>query len=70
MPSSDHPHEPVILNEDNLTRAHGDARAYCLRELNHEHPDYEAAQVYAILSVEEALRDLAGAIGRAADRLR
>lgn len=61
--------EPVILNSDNLTRYHEDARDYCVRELNQEHPDYQAAQVYAILSVEEALRDLAAAVSRAAGRL-
>ena len=56
--------------DPNLTRRHGDALEYCLRELSREHPDYQAAQVYATLSVEEALRDLATAIGWAADRLR
>jgi hypothetical protein len=38
--------------------------------VNVYHPDYQAAQVYATLSVEEALRDLATAIGWAADRIR
>jgi len=56
--------------DPNLTRRHGDALEYCLRELSREHPDYQAAQVYATLSVEEALRDLATAIGWAADRIR
>jgi hypothetical protein len=55
---------------ENLTRRHGDALEYCLHELNRDHPDYQAAQVYATLSVEEALRDLATAIGWAADRIR
>jgi hypothetical protein len=39
---------------------------YCIQELNREHPDYQAAQVCATLSLEEALRDLAQAVGRAA----
>lgn len=59
----------IALNSDNLTRSHGDAREYCLQELNRPVPDYEAAQVYALLSLEEAIRDLGTAIGRAADRL-
>ena len=68
--ASNEPRNPVTLNNENLTRRHGDALEYCLQELNREHPDYQAAQVYATLSVEEALRDLATAIGWAADRLR
>lgn len=59
----------VVLSSDNLTRRHGDAREYCLQELNLSVPDYQAAQVYALLSLEEALRDLATAIGQAGDRL-
>jgi hypothetical protein len=55
---------------ENLTRRRGEALEYCLQELNREHPDYQASQVYATLSVEEALRDLATAIGWAADRIR
>ena len=55
--------------DPNLTRRHGDALEYCLQELNREHPEYQAAQVYATLSVEEALRDLVTAISVATDRL-
>jgi hypothetical protein len=68
--TSSEPQNVVTLNSENLTRRHGDALEYCLQELNREHPDYQAAQVYATLSVEEALRDLATAIGWAADRIR
>lgn len=68
--ASSEPRNPVTLNSENLTRRHGEALEYCLQELNREDPDYQAAQVYATLSVEEALRDLAAAIGWAADRLR
>ena len=63
------PPRPISLNSDNLTRSHGDAREYCIQELNREHPDYQAAQVYAILGLEEAIRDLTTAIGQAAGRV-
>jgi hypothetical protein len=66
--TSSEPRNPVTLNST-FTRSHGNAREYCVQELNSEDPDYQAAQVYATLSVEEALRDLATAIGRAAERL-
>jgi hypothetical protein len=59
----------VTLNSENLTRRHDDALEYCLQELNREHPDYQAAQVFATLSLEEAIRGLASAIGQAAGRL-
>jgi hypothetical protein len=68
MPNNE-THMPITLNSDNLTRRHNDALMYCLQELNREHPDYQAAQVYATLSLEEALRDLALAIGLAPGRL-
>jgi hypothetical protein len=67
--ASSEPRIPVALNSENLIRPHGEAPEYCLQELNREHPDYQVAQVYATLSVEEALRDLATAIGWAADRI-
>jgi hypothetical protein len=54
---------------DNLARSHDDARQRCIQELNSEHPDYQAAQVYATLSVEEALRDMADRISNALRRL-
>jgi hypothetical protein len=68
--ASSEPRNPVTLNSESLTRPHGNALEYCLQELNREHPDYQAAQVYATLSVEEALRDLTTALGWAADRIR
>jgi hypothetical protein len=64
--ASTEPRNPVTLNSENLTRHHSDALMYCIQELNREHPDFQAAQVYATLSLEEALRDLAQAVGRAA----
>jgi len=41
-------------------------RAYlrCMRELQDPNPDYPAAQLYATLSVEEALRDLGTQLSR------
>ena len=30
----------------------------CILELGQPHPDYQAAQLYATLSLEEALRDM------------
>jgi hypothetical protein len=39
----------------------------CMQEL--DRGDLQAAQVYATLSVEEALRDLAGSIHRAASQI-
>jgi hypothetical protein len=68
MTSSD-PRNPVTLNNA-LNRSHSSAYECCIQELNTEDPDYQAAQVYATLSVEEALRDLATAIGWVADRIR
>jgi hypothetical protein len=58
----------VTLNSKNILRNYSDALVHCLQELNREHPDYQAAQVFETLSLEEALRDLAAAITRAAGR--
>jgi hypothetical protein len=68
MPNSE-PNSRITLDNENITRTHSGALEYCIQELNREHPDYQAAQVYATLGLEEALRDLAAAIGRAASRL-
>jgi hypothetical protein len=57
------------MNDENL-RPHSDAFELCVRELNRDNPDYQAAQVYATLSVEEALRDLADRISVALRRIR
>jgi hypothetical protein len=67
--TSSEPRNMVTLNSENLIRNHSDALEHCLQELNREHPDYQAAQVFATLSLEEAIRDLAAAIGQAAGRL-
>ena len=39
--------------------APGEAHQRCLRELRQQHPDYSAAQVFATLSLDETLRDIA-----------
>lgn len=57
------------MNDDNL-RPHGEAYELCVRELRSENPNFQAAQVLATLSVEEALRDLAKTISVALRRLR
>jgi hypothetical protein len=67
--TSSEPRNKVTLSSENLIRNHGNALEYCLQELNREHPDYQAAQVFATLSLKEAIRDLAAAIGQAAGRL-
>ncbi len=36
----------------------GEAYQRCMHELGQPHPDYQAAQLYATLSLEEALRDV------------
>jgi hypothetical protein len=49
--TSSEPRNMVTLNSENLIRNHGDALEYCLQELNREDPDYQAAQVFATLTV-------------------
>jgi len=36
----------------------GEAYQRCTHELGRPHPDYQAGQLYATLSMEEALRDM------------
>jgi hypothetical protein len=57
------------VNNNDLTRPNDEARQLCVQALEREEPDYQAAQVYAILSVEEALRDLATTIRVALRRI-
>jgi hypothetical protein len=59
----------TAVNDENL-RPHSDAYQLRVQELSRKDPDYQAAQVYATLSVEEALRDLAERISVALRRLR
>lgn len=67
--TSREPRNMITLSSENLIRNHSDALKYCLQELNREYPDYQRAQVFATLSLEEAVRDLAAAIGQVAGRL-
>jgi len=55
--------------DDERIRIHSEAYKLCIAELNTEYPDYHAAQVYATLSIEEALRDLADRMSVALRRL-
>ena len=55
--------------DDERVRVHSEAYKLCIAELNTEYPDYHAAQVYATLSIEEALRDLADRMSVALRRL-
>ena len=45
----------------------GTAEAYrqCVRELHRPHPDYQRAQVFATLALEETLREVAAEAGAA-----
>ena len=48
----------VFLSDDESQQlARGEAHQRCMHELGRPHPDYEAAQVFATLSLEEAVRD-------------
>jgi hypothetical protein len=46
--------------------AHRDAFQLCIRELEKPQPDYQAAQVFARLSLEEAAQDVISELGRLA----
>jgi hypothetical protein len=55
------------MNDDRL-RPHSEAYDLCVKALKSGGPDSHA-QLYATLSVEEALRDLAESVSRAADTI-
>ena len=57
------------MDFDTTTTRRREAYQRCLEELGHTDPDFRAAQVYATLSVEEALRDLMAQLTRMTDRL-
>jgi hypothetical protein len=42
----------------------GEAYQRCMRELGRPYPDHEAAQLYATLSLEETLRDVAAQLAQ------
>jgi hypothetical protein len=49
---------PLLDDQDAL--GPGEAYQRCMQELGKPYPDHEPAQLYATLSVEETLRDVAG----------
>jgi len=57
------------VNEEN-PRPHSEAYQLCIQELSRQDPNFQAAQVFALLSVEEALRDLADRVSVALRRIR
>jgi len=57
------------VNEENL-RPRSEAYQLCIQELSRQDPNFQAAQVFALLSVEEALRDLADRVSVALRRIR
>ena len=57
------------MNEEN-PRPHSEAYQLCIQELSRQDPNFQAAQVFALLSVEEALRDLADRVSVALRRIR
>jgi hypothetical protein len=46
--------------------AHREAFQLCVRELEKPQPDYQAAQIFATLSLEEAVRDAISELARLA----
>ena len=54
---------------DASSRPHSEAYELCIQELSRKEPNFQAAQVFALLSVEEALRDLADRVSVALRRL-
>ena len=53
------PHmKPLPDPEPQAGLSPGEPYQRCIHELGQPHPDYQAAQLYATLSLEEALRDM------------
>lgn len=42
-----------------ITLSHGEPYERCLQELRKPQPDYQLAQLYATLSIDEAIREVA-----------
>jgi hypothetical protein len=55
--------------EPQAARNPGEARQCCLLELSQPDPNYGAAQVYATLSLEEAVRDVVAELAHLAREL-
>jgi hypothetical protein len=50
-------HEPLALDP-------GEAYQRCMRELGKPYPDHAAAQLYAVLSLEDTLRELVAQVAQ------
>lgn len=51
-----------LANRRSAALEPGEAHQRCLRELQQAEPNYQAAQIYAALSLEETVRNLTTAI--------
>ncbi len=49
----------IPLYDSSQPLGSGDALKECMKAIRRTHPDYESAQVYAILSVNETLQSVA-----------
>ena len=49
----------IPLNDFSQPLGPGDALKECMKAIGRAHPDYESAQVYAILSLNETLQSVA-----------
>jgi hypothetical protein len=49
--------------------ARGEAYTTCIAELSRPHPDYERALVYAVLSLDEAVRSAVAQLGGLAEQI-
>jgi hypothetical protein len=50
---------PLRASQPQTALDHGEAYRRCIQELLEPEPDYQAAQLYATLSLEETVRDVA-----------
>jgi len=57
------------LPDDREALDPGEAYQACVKELHQAHPDYERAQVYATLGLEETLREVAGQVAELARQI-
>jgi hypothetical protein len=51
-----------LLDSEQRGLAPGEAYQRCIQELDQPHPDYQAAQVFAMLSLEETMREVLAGI--------
>ncbi len=57
------------LPDDREALDPGEAYQACVKELHQAHPDYERAQVYATLSLEETLREMCAQVADLAKQI-